>query len=180
MRLCIESNISLSNGSCGLSLGAIQSVSHSFHLPDITTAIYDTDFGFVHLIFRDDQLPDTVKAILQNKAIMDIEDDACLGAFPLEIVGGYRYHMYVNADGRHAGKIYIGCEAYLADNFQKIPCKNPLYQRYFSACKANGRLDNNLSNMFGCVSEYMAACQTPEEAYCLNQLVNRLFSVVYA
>ena len=98
----------------------------------------------------------------------------------IEIVGGYRYHMYVNADGQNAGKIYIGCEAYLADNFQKIPCKNPLYQRYFSACKANGRLDNNLSNMFGCVSEYMAACQTPEEVHCLNQLVNRLFSVVYA
>lgn len=147
MRLSIESNISLNNGSCGLSLGAIQGVSHSFSIPDITTAIFGTDFEFVQLIFRDDELPDTIKAVLQNKAIMDIEDDACLGAFPLEIVGGYRYHMYVNADGRHAGKIYIGCEVYLADNSQEIPCRNPLYQRYLCACKTDGHLDNNLSNM---------------------------------
>lgn len=177
MRLCIETNPT-EKLVRRMVAGSIQSISHSFEIPDITGALYDTDFECILLGFRDDQLPDTVKAILQSKAIMEIEDQSGLGYFPLEIIGGYRYHMYINANGRCPGEIYIGCEAILSENYRKIKCKNPDYQAYLSRCQARGALSRNISGMFGCVTEYLAVCQTHEEERCISQLVNHLFSMV--
>lgn len=144
----------------------------------VAGALYDTDFECILLGFRDDQLPDTVKAILQSKAIMEIEDQSSMGYFPLEIIGGYRYHMYINASGRCPGEIYIGSEAILSENYRKIKCKNPDYQAYLNHCQARGALSRNISGMFGCVTEYLAVYQTHEEERCISQLVNHLFNMV--
>lgn len=167
-----------------LTMDEIEYVSNNFPFPAITTGnlmhtasndLIDEEMFTIYL--SENQLTEHVRAILQNRAISDLEEEMVYAeSFPMELVGGYRYFMDVTYANNFATSICLGCEVLLADNWKEI-CTNDKYKRYFEREEKRGFLQKNLTQMLANYSTYGAICWTAEEHYLMQNVITSLLEV---